>query len=682
MTQPQPPPRGVNPADAATVLKTLLDVWEVASDRMLGTVAKRLARGITEQGWAEAKARQTLAVRDELTQITSRLHEKTPAMVVTALEEAYEIGRRHGSLDDSGPGPALGSRPHVVQRLAERLTTQLHGTHVPVIRAHLDVYQKATTETEMLMQTGTMVRREAIAQTVDQLITEGHDRFEDKSGRSWHLDTYARMAGRSIAGQCAVQGQLDEMQAEGRDLVLVSDSPRECQLCRPFESQLLSIGGATIGETHEGQTVDTLVQTAVAAGLWHPNCFPASVVAGGPTPELGYRRWYEGDLVTIHTASGVELPVTPNHPILTPEGWVEAGSLHVGQQVIQHGGGVEGSVLSRPDDVEVPARIGDVVDALGKSLGMSSVSVPASPEQFHGDGIGHGHVDIEGADRLLLDRSVPAPIDGSGEVSLLGGSGDEVGLLGGGSRVEFGVGADHATHSIVGSVGERAPLVGSHPLCPAHAGVGAADAGPLSLASVRDYRLADPESVGKAVLPSAFPVQSGEFPFIGIGQGSAGALQSMLANDAGDDAFLDVESGSDVLLTLAGEATAEDIVFVDRHPWHGHVYNLQTGPGWYTANGLVVHNCTHRADQFIPGLTDVDPPKANPEGYQQQQELRRLERTARDLKRRLAAAEQFGDTATTKKLKQRIKANSARIKAHTAATGQLRKRDREVPRSE
>lgn len=360
MTQPQPP-RGVNPADAATVLKTLLDVWELAADRMLGTVAKRLARGITEQGWAEAKARQTLAVRDELLAINTRLHEATPEMVVAALDEAYALGRRHGDLDQSGP-IALGTRPHVVASMAQRLTTQLHGAHVPIIRAHMDLYQRATTDTEALMQTGTMVRREAIARTVDTLVTEGVDRFEDSGGRSWHLDTYARMAGRTIAGQTAVQGQLDEMQSEGRDIVLVSDSPRECPLCRPFESKLLSITGRTIGETHEGREVETLYSTAVAAGLHHPNC-------------------------------------------------------------------------------------------------------------------------------------------------------------------------------------------------------------------------------------------------------------------------------------------------------------------------------THRADPFIPGLTDIDPADANPKGYQQQQELRRLERNARALKRRLAAAEQFGDTPTARKLKQRIKANSARIKAHTEASGQLRKRDREVPRS-
>lgn len=271
MTEPQQPPRGVNPSDAATVLKTLLDVWDVAADRMLATVARRLAQGITEQGWAEKKARQTLAVRDELDGIGSRLHEQTPTMVTRALDQAYDMGRNLGSVDETGPVP-LGSRPSVVQRLAERFVGQLHGAHVPVIRAHQDLYQRATTETEMLMQTGTMVRRDAIAQTVDRLVTEGRDRFTDDSGRSWHLDTYARMAGRSIAGQAAIQGELDEMQAEGRDIILVSDSPRECNLCRRWESKLLSITGASMGETHEDRTVDYLVETAIAAGLAHPNC--------------------------------------------------------------------------------------------------------------------------------------------------------------------------------------------------------------------------------------------------------------------------------------------------------------------------------------------------------------------------------------------------------------------------
>ncbi|AUI56795.1 phage minor capsid protein [Amycolatopsis sp. BJA-103] len=268
MTGPAVAPLGANPASGAATLKQLLDVWDLAAERMIIAVARRLARGITTDGWAERKARETLALRDELRAIMARLDITSPRLVEQALADAYLIGQRAGQTLDR----PLESRPELVQTLARRYVEQLHGTHVPIVRAHEDVYRRATTEAELLMQTGTMVRRDAVAQVVDRLLVSGHDRFPDKAGRHWHLDAYARMAGRTIAGQSVVQGQLDEMVAEGRDVVVISDSPRECKLCRPWEGRLLSITGKSVGQDVNGHRVGRTVAEARLGGLWHPNC--------------------------------------------------------------------------------------------------------------------------------------------------------------------------------------------------------------------------------------------------------------------------------------------------------------------------------------------------------------------------------------------------------------------------
>ncbi|PXY20328.1 minor capsid protein [Prauserella coralliicola] len=261
--------QGVNPADAATVLKSLLDVWDLAAERMIEAVARRLARGIEQQGWAEQKAREVLAVRDELQSIVNGLDRATPRMVERALREAYDLGERAARTLDVR---SIATRTDEVFSLAQRYVRQLRGTYVPVLRSHLDVYQRAIVETELLMQTGTMVRREAVARAVDRLEAEGYDRFEDDQGRRWHLDSYARMAGRTVAGQAMVQGQLDQMLVEGRDLVVISDSPRECPMCRPWEGKVLSISGVSVGQEHGGHRVAAPLAAARAAGLWHPNC--------------------------------------------------------------------------------------------------------------------------------------------------------------------------------------------------------------------------------------------------------------------------------------------------------------------------------------------------------------------------------------------------------------------------
>ncbi|WP_245572445.1 phage minor capsid protein [Actinokineospora enzanensis] len=252
------------------MLKLLLDVWDQAAERMLATVVKHLVRGHTAPDWATAKTRETLALRAELRAVVAQADALTPELVTLALDEAYAIGARAATTLDV---PAVVSRPQAVQQLATRLVTRLEGAHVPVIAAHERMAWRVVSDVELGVQAGAGTRQDAIAEAVDKLLVRGEDRFVDKSGRRWHLDAYARMAGRTISGQTAVQGQLDTMVAEGRDLVVVSDSPRECGVCRPWEGNLLSITGRTAtGTAVDRLTVAGTVAEAVTAGLQHPNC--------------------------------------------------------------------------------------------------------------------------------------------------------------------------------------------------------------------------------------------------------------------------------------------------------------------------------------------------------------------------------------------------------------------------
>lgn len=261
---------GVNPEAAYRSIKALTDVWEVASERMLATVAKRLARGVDAPGWAERKSGEVLLVRSELARIVEAAGADLQGQASAALEEAYGIG---GAVAAQLGEVAIETNISRVVSLVTRFVAQVRGTFLPVIRAHQDVYQRAIRDSETLMATGTIVRREAVAMAVDHLLVEGEERFVDASGRRWHLDAYVRMAGRTTAAQAAVQGQFDGMVARGRDLIVVSDSPRECVLCRPWEGRLLSVSGATVEGTEvDGHRVHGTVEEARAAGLWHPNC--------------------------------------------------------------------------------------------------------------------------------------------------------------------------------------------------------------------------------------------------------------------------------------------------------------------------------------------------------------------------------------------------------------------------
>ncbi|TMV00277.1 hypothetical protein FGK60_09695 [Streptomyces sp. DASNCL29] len=367
---------------------------------------------------------------------------------------------------------------------------------------------------------------------------------------------------------------------------------------------------------------------ARAAGLLHPNCFPGDVLVSSPSDVLAAdARRYEGEVVVIRTASGVELPVTPNHPVLTPEGWVPAGQLQVGGYVLRHRGDVEKSSLGAPHDQQVPARISEVYDALRQASEVPPVRVPVTAEQFHGDGLG-SDVDVVLTDGLLRDAvdTEPAQVVGEGEFF---SGGVRLGqLLPESAALQIIDSSDHASHGVIGSGSERLTL------CLVHA---------------RKATLH-----GLAAAEGRIPVPA-----------EAGAERRLAEADGGRRLLLG---------EFAGQIALDGVVELGRRHFDGHVYNLQTGNGWYVAEGIVVHNCRHSIGAYFPGLTRPRTPAPKRATYEQSQKQRYYERQVRAWKRR-AAGEL--DDAARRRANAKVRAYQGRIRELTAATDLPRKSHRE-----
>ena len=69
------------------------------------------------------------------------------------------------------------------------------------------------------------------------------------------------------------------------------------------------------------------------ANIW--NCFIGETkIASDSSIVRSYKHDYSGELITVKTSGGVEFTCTPNHPILTPFGWVSANRLNEGNDLI------------------------------------------------------------------------------------------------------------------------------------------------------------------------------------------------------------------------------------------------------------------------------------------------------------------------------------------------------------
>lgn len=349
---------------------------------------------------------------------------------------------------------------------------------------------------------------------------------------------------------------------------------------------------------------------------YHSNCVTGDTVirSGGPSIELGLRRWYEGELVILKTAAGDELSITPNHPVLTERGWVAAGEIQISDQIVKRTRSKRDKRLV-PDEEQIPSRIEDIWRALGVS---GLVSVPSTPEDFHGDGAGskgdinvipsHGLFgsQIEPAGSQLLDEigNATAGIRTRVSGSLSPGGYPHAICLGLGSAPNGGVRGRHLSHALLGR-GESVSVQTS------------------SAASTWcDRRLGQPASdhgAGSAVLHGqrefACPSE------IGIDQ-SRRAWSEIVARvnpsrTRFDPPTLETEAerlsvysqlGRDLLIRLSGGIETSSIVHLERVSFAGHVYNLQTAEGWYEANNLIISNCDCSS---VPVFSDDDLPEIN-----------------------------------------------------------------------
>lgn len=683
-------------APPARILNDFLDIYRVAEVELIRELAASVKRG-TATADQMAAAIEGTRLRSRIDGIVRKLILAVLTGGASMLLDAAIHGGRTAIQDLStllgGKGSDYASpiNQGALDNLGRSLSDTLTPAHLSITRVVNDAYKQVIGRASVSTLTGTTTRRESSQRALDEFAAQGITGFTDRRGRRWELSSYAEMAARAATARASVDAHTDRLAAQDIELVYVSDSPQECPLCRPYEGKVLTLGPSEPGvvETKNLLTGATdrvrvfgSLEAARAAGFMHPNCFPGEVLVSAPTGiRASDARWYEGELVVIHTAGGDELPVTPNHPVLTPEGWIAAGSVEVGQHVLRYVEQIDPVGVVAPGDVQVEAPIGDVHDSLRKASPVPPMRVPATAEQFHGDGGGQADVEVVLADGLLRDGLLAPLQEEVREGQLLGGSAELPILAGSSSAHEGRLCVAHSAARDVRGRGVLAPLLLGASSLTTPGGI--AGVGPH--AAAQEHRahggLSLPDPTGDLVLRDALLAEGDGLDHPGLidDRPSVSSLSGR-SHDAGlaealvDGGGADADGGRDLAGRLAGQVAPDEVVHVERRQFAGHVYNLQTGDGWYVAGGIVVHNCTHSVSAYLHGATKLPQATENPEGYKARQQLRALERGIRKARRVEAAAM---TPEAQRAAAAKVRAWQGRIRDHVKATGAKRQPQRE-----
>lgn len=270
------------------------------------------------------------------------------------------------------------------------------------------------------------------------------------------------------------------------------------------------------------------------------------------------RRWYTGKLVQITTLSGNQIAVTPDHKVLTGDGWISAESVRQGDYLFRVN---TADAVRAPQINQHPANIGQIVDAL---FDRSPQKVRAVNGRMNLEGYtSNGDIDVVRPDRKLAVDLKPAS---KGLRQLLLETTDRrlLHVLGLGHPGECLLAAGHTL--------ERCDYSGNPLVANFSWFLGRTyDAG-LTMPS---YRYTSQPKM---------------------------ALHGSL---------IDTQPKSQATQTLTGSVTPDDVVSIKIISWSGHVYDLSTRGGWFTANNLIIHNCLMDADVLWPRDVKVKISKPN-----------------------------------------------------------------------
>lgn len=268
----------VSPALAENLAQPVVEMYAEAERTLLARIAKSLAKGLDAPHWAEKKLLEVQFMQAQVKHLVADLGNRAAAQVAVQLAEAYNRGGASAAMDlaallkvglEDVSAPLL-SLP-TVELLVSETMGYLNATGPRILRSTMDTYRAAIAAGSQQaflgvmgkveaaeaarditaggigqVLTGAQTRRQAAQAVLDKFAQKGIVGFIDKRGQGWNLTSYVEMAMRTGCSRAAVQGHTDRLLENGLDLVIVSNAPRECPTCRPWEGKVLSISALPV----------------------------------------------------------------------------------------------------------------------------------------------------------------------------------------------------------------------------------------------------------------------------------------------------------------------------------------------------------------------------------------------------------------------------------------------------
>lgn len=556
---------------------------------------------------------------------------------------------------------AMGSRRHmtnlatiIAAQTAQGMNEVLERQNIALAKDQAALWYDVTAEAIARHQAGEPTRA-VMERGVTRLANSGLETIDYISGTKTTIDAALRRHIVSQANQARNRLLMQRMDEWEWDLVFVDAHFG----ARPSHAEWQGKVYSRSGRSTEYPSLVDATGYGTVTGLCGANCVVDDTKVSGPYASAAYRRKYSGQIVTIRTAFGHNLTVTPNHPILTPQGWVAASQLKKGDYVFSRVNRDRMPLGVRPDKYECEPTIKQEFDSLRDTFGIRTFL--GSSANFHNDGIANQNVDVVLVDSSLVDDIKTKRFKHIAKSALFNASRLSDCSLGLGSFTKVSMCFPTTSYSILRMFTKSPSLfqrTSRHSSFGSHSSILRENSSflkPISNRRLGNTKLLGDNSFIEPFIPKVNDTFDINTLLTSIG------LQAKSFEFAGDNPIPASEMLSHSSDRSPFIVEPDEIISVDTRMWSGHVYNLSTENAWYFANSIVTHNCYHYMTPYVPGysqLPDMDYSEqeritgmTSDEYYAATQKQRRYERLIRAQKREISYLQEVRADA----VKQRIR---------------------------
>jgi hypothetical protein len=210
-------------------------------------------------------------INDRISALISIAHDegrmKQEEAILKAIRNGFRGTKKRGKGID---GEFFRLSERKLEALINATMNDMQNAETAILRMANDKYRSTIFNAQVYYNTGAGTFEKAVDMATKDMLAAGLNCVQYKNGARHRLEDYAGMALRTASTRAKLYGEGEMRQEWGVHTVIMNKRANPCPKCLPFVGKVMIDDVWSGGKASDGPY--PLMSSAIAAGLYHPNC--------------------------------------------------------------------------------------------------------------------------------------------------------------------------------------------------------------------------------------------------------------------------------------------------------------------------------------------------------------------------------------------------------------------------